>query len=156
MKIMIYNHDMIKKISSIGSVTVDSLPKGVGLERLRWNGKEIIDLTELTSIWIEYISGMFRLHCIKVPNSQLVKMQYKDRKKLWNDNGVYKIKTDEQIQTELNLQYRRSHYLQISDQMDILLKYLETKTDLTDELQDLINHWKSVKEKYPKVLNKIK
>ena len=93
---------------------------------------------------------MFLLHAIEVPYSQLVEMVYKDRKKLWNDNGIYKIKTDKQIQTELNLSYRRSHYPQISDQMDILLRYFETKDDLTDDLQKLIDDWKSVKETFPK------
>jgi len=156
MKCSIHNHDMILKTNvENGGVEIGSIPKGVGLERMRWTGSKLVDLNNLSEIWCEYTSGGFRLHAIQVPHSQLVVMNYKDRKKLWNDNGTYKIKSDEQIQNELNFQYRGSHMPKISDELDIILKYYETKTDLTDELQDLINDWRSVKEKYPKVVEKV-
>jgi hypothetical protein len=45
---------------------------------------------------------------------------------------------------------RAKEYHPIGDQLDSILKYLETKSDLTPELQTEINHWKSIKEKYPK------
>ena len=156
MKCSIHNHDMILKTNvENGGVEIGSIPKGVGLERMRWTGSKLVDLNNLSEIWCEYTSGGFRLHSIQVPNSQLVQMQYRDRKKLYNDSGVYRVKSNEMVQNELNFQYRRSDYEFISDQMDILLKYYENKTDLTDELQDLINDWRSVKEKYPKVVEKV-
>lgn len=128
-----------------------SIPAGVGLERLRWTGKALVDLADLDEIWCEHKNGAFLLHAIEVPYSQLVKMSYKDRKKLWNDNGVYKIKSDAQVRGELNLQYRKSHYPNVGDQLDAILKYLENKTDLPDELQNIINLWQATKTKYPKV-----
>lgn len=127
-----------------------SIPAGVGLERLRWTGKALVDLSGLDKIYVEHVNGGFLLHAIKVPYSQLVKMTYRDRKKLWNDNGVFKIKSDAQIQTELNLQYRKSHYPKISDQIGALMKYMATKDDLPNELKEIIDEIDNVKNKYPK------
>lgn len=128
-----------------------SIPAGVGLERLRWTGKALVDLASLDSIWCEYVNGAFLLHAIEVPFSQLVKMTYRDRKKLWNDNGVYKIKSDSQIQTELNLQYRKSHYPSINDQIGALMKYMARIYDgLPKELKEIIDEIDTVKNKYPK------
>ncbi len=153
MKVKIFNHDMM--IKSKDGIEIDSFPKNVGIEHMRWTGEELIDLLDLDSIWCEYINSSFRLHAIQVPYSQHIQMQYKDRKKLWNNNGVYEIKSDEQIQTELNLQYRRSHYPQISDQMGAIMKYLATKDDLPNELQDIVDKIDEVKIVYPKVVEKV-
>jgi hypothetical protein len=50
-----------------GSVTLpDDYPRDVGLERLRWNGSEIIDLATLSGFWVEHKNGMFVLHCLSV------------------------------------------------------------------------------------------
>lgn len=151
MKVKIFNYDHIKQ--SNDGIEVGKKPVGVGMERLRWTGSELVDLADRSFIWCEYKNGGFILHAIKVPCAQLIEMSYSDRKKLWSDNGVYKIKSDKQIITETNLEYRRSHYTKISDQMDIILKYFETKTDLTEELQNLINDWRGVKTTYPKEIS---
>lgn len=45
---------------------------------------------------------------------------------------------------------RMSEYLPIGDQLDAILKYLETKTELTPELSNVITHWKGVKQRNPK------
>ena len=155
MKVKIHNYDMILKISIDGGVEIGSVPKGVGLERMRWTGSKLVDLINLDVIWVEFINGLFRLHSIETPYSQLVEMQYKDRKKLWNDNGTYKIKSDDQIKTETNLEYRRSHYPLISDQIGEIMKYLATKDDLPDELQELVDKIDTVKDTYPKVVEKM-
>ena len=86
MRVLIRNYDIINKINVPDGVEIGSIPKGVGLERVRWNGNELIDLFDLTDIWVEFINGTFILHCIKVPHSQLIKMNYADRKKLWNNS----------------------------------------------------------------------
>lgn len=142
---------MIGVISEDG-IEVGSLPGGAGFELVRWNGTELIDLSTLSAIYVVYINGVFELHCIQVPNSQLVQMRYKDRKKLWNDNGVYKIKSDEQKQKEINLQYRRSHYPLLSDQMGEIIKYLATKTDLPPGLQKIVDDIENVKTEFPTTL----
>jgi len=152
LKVLIHNHDMLLKTKDPNGIEIGSLPKGAGLDHMRWDGNKLIDLLNLDKIWVEYINGSFRLHCIEVPHSQLVSMQYKDRKKLWTDiDGVYKLKSNEQIQDELNFQYRRSHYPQISDQIGAIMKYLKTKNDLPDELQELVNIVDDVKNNYPKM-----
>ena len=148
MKVSIRNHDIIDRTNTIDGIEIGSIPKGVGIERIRWNGSEIVDLVSLDEIWVEHINGVFILHSIEVPYSQLVIMQYKDRKKLWIDYGVYKIKPDEQIRTELNLKYRRSHYPSISDQVGAIMKYFALQHDLPEELQKMIDDIVAVKDKY--------
>lgn len=148
MKVTIRNYDIINKINAPNGIEIGLIPKGIGIERVRWNGNELIDLFKLDDIWVELINGVFILHCIEVPYSQLIKMKYKDRKKLWNDNGVYKIKTKEHAKKELNFKYRKSHYPAISDQMGAVIKYLSTKDDLPEELQKIIDDIEAVKGKY--------
>lgn len=155
MKVSIRNYDIIDRTNTVDGIEIGSIPKGVGIERIRWNGSKIVDLVSLSEIWVEHINGVFILHSIKVPYSQLVTMKYKDRKKLWNDNGVYKIKLNEQIQTELNLDYRRSHYPLISDQIGAIMKYFALQHDLPEELQKAIDDIETVKEKYPTTLTAI-
>ena len=152
MKISLRNYDIINKINVPGGVEIGSIPKGVGLERMRWTGYVLIDLFTLRSIWVEHINGAFILHCIQVPHSQLVVMEYKDRKKLWNDDGVYSIKTHEQTQNELNLKYRKAHYPSIGDQMGAIMKYLALQSGLPEELQKAIDDIEAVKEEYPTTL----
>jgi len=155
LKVSIRDYDIINKVNTTDGVEIGRVPKGVGLERIRWDGTKIVDLFTLESIWVEYKNGTFILHSIETPNSQLVKMNYKDRKKLWNDNGVYKIKTDNQTLKETNLKYRRSHYPMISDQMGAIMKYFATQHTLPEELQKILDDIEAVKEKYPTVLSVI-
>jgi len=155
LKVTIRDYDRINKINVSDGIEIGSIPKDVGLERVRWDGKKLVDLFKLSKMWVEYKNGIFLLHCIQVPHSQLVEMQYKDRKKLWNDNGIYKIKTEKEIKAEETIQYRKSHYPEISDQIGAVMKYLETKSDLSTELQELINEINTIKEQYPKSITKM-
>jgi len=45
---------------------------------------------------------------------------------------------------------RAREYPNIGDQLDAVLKYLETKNDLTFSINEIINEWNAVKVKYPK------
>lgn len=45
---------------------------------------------------------------------------------------------------------RANNYPAIPDQLDAILKYLMTKSDLTPDLQFIINAWQLVKISYPK------
>ena len=144
----------IIKINS-GNTEIGKIPKGSSISEMYWTGNILVNLSKQNSFYVEYINGGFKLHAIQVSNSQLVTMNYKDKKKLYNDDGVYKIKSDDQIQTELNLEYRRSHYPKISDQIGEIMKYLATKDDLPDELQELVDKIDTVKDVYPKAIEKV-
>jgi len=155
MKCLLYSYDRLK-IDNNGTIIIDPISKDRGIESYRWDGNKLIDLLVLSSIWVEYIDGGFRLHSIDVPHSQLVEMEYKDRKKLWNDSGVYKIKSDEQIKTERNLELRVGNYPTVSDQIGALIKYMATKDDLPDELQAVVDKVDLVKIEYPKMIEVVK
>ena len=46
---------------------------------------------------------------------------------------------------------RRAEYPAIGDQLDAIMKYLDTKNDLTPELGAVKQQWKDTKAKYPLV-----
>ena len=80
-------------------VEIGDLPKGVGLERLRFNGAHVEDLATLTAFWVEVATG-FKLHCVKVPGSQYIEMTYADRKNLILNDAHIRLKTPEEITIE--------------------------------------------------------
>jgi hypothetical protein len=83
-----------------GNTEIGELPKGVGLERLRWDGSQIIDLANLSEIWVRSVGQSFELHCIEVANSILVSMTYGDRKNLTTNGSVIRLKTEEELYQE--------------------------------------------------------
>lgn len=91
------NNDVIVSLvmNETDGTEIGDLPKGVGVERLRFNGSGVVDLASLTAFWIE--EGNFALHCVRVSNSQYFEMSYVDRKRLvWEDSG-FRLKTLEEI-----------------------------------------------------------
>lgn len=147
----ILNQDRIVKIGTKAGVEIGRIPRDIGIERLRWNGEKLIDLASLRKIWVEYRNGAFILHAIQVPGSQLVPMLFRDRKRLINDNGVYRVKSEEEEHNEKVLAYRKSHYPSTGDQLDAILKWIDTLPgNKPSELQEIIEKWKSVKEEYNK------
>jgi hypothetical protein len=115
------DHDIIINITEHGDTEIGSLPIGVGMERLRFDGEKVIDLADLTSFWVVPIAKGFELHCIEVPNSQLVQMSYFDRKHLMTNSSTIRLKTPEDISAE-NAQ----------------LKVKEAKTRLHGKLKEAI------------------
>jgi len=93
----IVDKDIIVHITERGDTEIGRLPRGVGLERLRWDGSKVVDLADLDEIWVEYKNGAFILHAIEVPRSQLVKMTYKDRKRLTVEDGKIRLLTAEEM-----------------------------------------------------------
>lgn len=91
--------DDTMQISAKG-VDVGVRPKNTGVECLRFDGNKLINLNKLNKIWVEYLNGGFILHCKKYRNSQLVEMKYNQRHLLINKDGIYRIKTDEEIVNE--------------------------------------------------------
>lgn len=98
----ILNNDIIVTLTmdTTNGTEIGDLPKGVGLERLRFNGTEIVDLATLSAFWVEPIAGGFMLHAVRVPNSNYIEMAFEDRKHLQINGGVPSIKTPEQIAIE--------------------------------------------------------
>ena len=90
---------MIVKLSSRTGTEIGPLPRKVGLERLRWTGSELVDLADLPSMWVRKKGGSFELHALRVPGSQRVTMTYNQRKRLTDDNGLYRILAQVEIDT---------------------------------------------------------
>jgi hypothetical protein len=76
---VILDRDLITRITISGGVEVGPFPKGVGIERLRWDGEKLIDIADLTEMWID-TDG--QIHAIEVPSSQLMQMTWADRRHL--------------------------------------------------------------------------
>lgn len=76
----ILDGDRIIGFSSGGDVEVGPIPKGVGLERLRWDGEKLVDLWDLDEMWVKPKGNSFSMHAVEVPGSRKVRMKYKDRK----------------------------------------------------------------------------
>jgi hypothetical protein len=88
--------DMI--VSFGGDTEIGALPKGIGLERLRWDGQKLVDLDKVSEIWVRSIRGVFELHAVEVPGSQLVAMRYQDRKRLYVEGGLIRLRTVEEME----------------------------------------------------------
>jgi len=87
----ILDQDRIVRLVMAGGVEIGRVPKAVGLERLRWNGEEIIDLLDLTEMWVRPVAGGFVLHAVPVAGAQRLDMTWADRKRLVLVNGVVEI-----------------------------------------------------------------
>jgi len=98
--------DIITSLSPDGDTEIGQIPRDVGLERLRFNGQRVVDLATLDSMWVRPMAGGFELHAIEVPGSQLVRMRYRDRKRLQVIGGRISLKSSEQIAAELDKQRR--------------------------------------------------
>ena len=97
----ILNDDIIINLVIKGGTEIGNIPKGVGLERLRFDGEKVIDLAELSAIWVRHIeSNAFELHCVDVGNCQLVEMSYRQRRLLISNTGTYRIKTKRELEID--------------------------------------------------------
>lgn len=153
----ILNKDVIVQITPSGK-ELGPKPYGSSLESLRYNGKKIVDLGNLTGMWIEKKRDGFVLHCMNVGNCQYVKMLYNQKHLLIDDNGTYRLKTKDEIQSEkkekkLNRKqaikrtflkkyvgdrYRREEYLE--DLIRILIKaVIEKDTESIEFLTNYLN-----------------
>ena len=96
----ILQNDIIIRITERGATEIGALPKDVGLERLRFDGTKIVDLADLSSMWVENQGGIFILHAVEVEESQQIEMTYNDRKRLTSNDGMIRLKTIEEIDTQ--------------------------------------------------------
>jgi len=100
----ILDRDIIISITIKGDTEIGTIPaekKGVGLERLRFDGEKIVDLADLAELWVEAVAPNFVVfHAIEVPGSQKVTMTYQDRTRLTVDSGIIRLKTPAEITAE--------------------------------------------------------
>lgn len=113
--------DLILRLSG-GDTEIGPMPKGIGLERLRFDGQKVVDLLSLDEMWVENKGGVWILHCIPLPGCQRVKMTYADRWRLTENAGTYRVMTEEeqaQIEARANAKSRNEFLLQsILDETD--------------------------------------
>lgn len=150
---VILNGDRIKKITADDKlgVEVGELPKGVGLERLRWDGEKIVDLAELEEMYVNPQTKT--LHVVQQRNTQRVQMSYNERFYLTNDNGTLRVKTPYERDEEQRSEYkarRRTEYPAIGDQLGAIMDYLKGRDDLTPELQTFQTKIQEVKDRWKK------
>ncbi len=90
---VILDRDIIVRVVMTGGVEIDQLPRHIGIERLRWDGRRVIDLADLKTIWV---MPDYTLHAIAVDGAQRVEMTYADRHKLRTVDGVITVVDTEQ------------------------------------------------------------
>ena len=127
----ILNNDIIVCLSTTTGTEIGNLPKGVGLERLRFDGQKVLDLALLSTIWVrEVVPGFYELHAVSVPGTQQVAMVYADRKNLITEAGIIRVKAP----TEINVERLAGERQLLKNR---LRKRLEKKTgDHADQLAD--------------------
>lgn len=134
----ILEKDIIIHITERGDIEIGKLPRGVGLERLRWDGEKIVDLADLDQIWVEEKNGVFILHAIEVPNAQKVIMTYADRKRLVKDAGLIRLKTQEEMDIEVQEQRLKSRVAALTlDDLRLLAVHTAKQAGLIDKTPDL-------------------
>ncbi len=149
----ILNGDLIVKVTAdphLGT-EVGYIPKGVGFERLRWNGFELIDLIDLDEYYVSRIT--FKLHLNPGKNRDLVQMQYQDRRYLLFDGHKVRLKTRKEINKPKREEYiarRKAEYPDIGDQLGLIMDYLKTQQGIGKELEQTINRIDAVKRKWSK------
>jgi len=148
----ILDNDMIVKLTvreNIGT-EVGDVPKDVALNHLRWDGTKLVNIGECDHF---YVDEHLRLHVVELDNTKRIDMTFKDRKKLIIKDGepyLDKKTVNERLEDDAYSHRRKGHYPSKGDQIGAILKYLETKKDLTPELKEIIEEVKSVKEQWPK------
>ena len=96
----ILNNDLILSYTVKGGVEIGTPPKDIGLERLRFDGSNIVDIASLSAFWVEKRSEGFVLHCVEVPGSTYLEFAYADRKLLVLNDGPLRLKTIEEVDAE--------------------------------------------------------
>ena len=105
----ILREDLIIKVSLTEGIEIGNIPNTVSLDRLRWDGSKIVDLANVSVIYIRHLGdNFFELHAIPQPNTQWLPMNYKQRRDLrYNSttDTIYlagmQVKADEAIDEEI-------------------------------------------------------
>ena len=79
----ILKEDIIVRLSIDVGVEVGNIPSGISIDRMRWNGSELVDLLMLRGFYVRHLGdNYFELHAVNVSDSHYVEMRYRDRRKL--------------------------------------------------------------------------
>lgn len=99
MRVILHNHDMIVCTTTDPNkgVEVGAKPRNVGCERLRFDGEKLVDIADLSEFYVARRDGDWELHAVEVPGSQLVSMSHKQKWRLVNDEGTFRLKTDDEL-----------------------------------------------------------
>jgi hypothetical protein len=152
-RVILQTDGRIKKITSnpgLG-IEVGDLPKGVGLERLRWDGEKIVDLNDLDEMWVNPTTKI--CYPSEKPGLRKVIMKWKEREHLKVEGDIVRLKTKEEIDEPKKNEYmnrRRKEYPPIGDQLDMIWKFLDTQPNKSPEIESMLNYIKSVKDKWKK------
>lgn len=117
-----------------GETEIGALPPGVGIERLRWTGERLVDLADLTEIWVEPHAGGCRLHAIEVPGSTLVPMTYRQRRLLTMNAGHPRLLTTEEISAAAEAERTRQLQADLDRRQDERLGGLARRQQLLTKL----------------------
>lgn len=154
----VLKEDIIINLTAKGDVEIGPVIPGIGLERMRFNGAEVVDLADLTEIWVRTLSPtLFELHAVEVDNSQLVTMEYTKRKRLYLDNGIVKVRTEqEQIDKEVKEEEDTWDNVALREEMVQLIQNL-TYDDIDTHINNVFgnlsaNQKASLKRLYKAVL----
>lgn len=144
--------EVILKISyNEEGIDIGSLPEDFSKKHYRFDGKKLVNLYDLDEFYVD--KNTKELFIKPKSNTILLKMNFSDRNRLIFDSGTVRLQTYDEINQEEQDEYKRrraSEYDSIGDQLDAILRYLDPKNDLSDELRSIITKWKNTKEKWPK------
>jgi len=94
MRAILKDDIIISLVMSSDEVTeIGSIPKNIGLGRLRFDGDKVININNLNQIWVDTYKI---LHCIDTGNCQLVDMTYSDRYDLITTDTGWRLKTTQE------------------------------------------------------------
>jgi len=90
------------KIINFGDSGLDlRLPKSaVGdLERIRFDGEKLVDITNLTEFYVTHTKGIFELHVRNdIDESQLIEMTFFDKNRLIVEGETIRLRTTQEIE----------------------------------------------------------
>lgn len=155
MRAIIQNNRIVKFTAQPGEgIEIGTPPPNCGLERLYWTGEELIDLMTCSEF---YVDSSKKLHPIQSLDTQKVIMEYKDRKKLTRKDGIWKVKTDQEIEEEKENLDKERKRLQVKRKLKKEVGHNEEIIE--DLIRFILNNSVESKEKlkkYLQVIEKIK
>lgn len=151
----IIKDDCIVKLTTKNNIGVEvgTIPKGVGFERLRWDGNKLIDIFYLKEFYVD--KNTFKLHITHKNNTNLVVMNYKDKNKLVVDSITNKVRIKTQLESNKlkNEEYkarRKNEYPDIGDQLEVIWLAIESFNIIPSKTSKMIQMIKDIKLKWPK------
>lgn len=151
----IIKDECIVKLTSETNIGIEvgTIPRGVGFERLRWDGNSLIDLLYLDEFYVD--KNNFKLYISNRKNTNLVTMGYNDRNKLIVDpiTTNVRLKTKDELNKLKNEEYRarrKKEYPSIGDQLEVIWLTIESLDKIPKKAEDMIQTINNIKLKWSK------